>query len=316
MYDSISEYLRLVWPLAYIVNAFRSVPRKHVSPFLTQIREIAFQLNANVLFEYMIRCTQHVVSYSTLAVAKVMADWEWHRDQDSDHTANDCSHCAGNACSHCYWAHWERVEAQRAERVEQDQRRDATDSRTRSRSPARTRSRTQSREADAAHPAGRTLVPPQTRPAMPPEADAVRAAFGQRPTDATPPTAPTSFVSTPSTSLAASTALAANTTLAPSSALDLSTALPLAITACHYHCQVLVQGFDFCTSDEQVAAHCSTVGEVVAVQRIKEDVAIVAYGTPSEAGAAVSESQGKTIEGHGCSVEVLAPSTISSETSG
>lgn len=69
--------------------------------------------------------------------------------------------------------------------------------------------------------------------------------------------------------------------------------------------RVFVRGFDFGTTDEQLEAHCSTVGEIVQVQWCTKGSAIVTYSSAAEAEAAVSQLNGTTIEGNSRFIDVI-----------
>jgi len=64
---------------------------------------------------------------------------------------------------------------------------------------------------------------------------------------------------------------------------------------------VYVRGFDFATTDEQLAIHMSTVGTVTKVQKIDDGSACVTYSSVEEANLAVQQLQHTTIAGTGSS---------------
>jgi len=69
---------------------------------------------------------------------------------------------------------------------------------------------------------------------------------------------------------------------------------------------VLVRGFDFGTSDDQIAVHMSTVGTVINVQKIDDGSACVKYGSSEEAQAAVQNLQQTTIAGNSRFVDIMS----------
>eukprot|EP00930_Biecheleria_cincta_P040910 TRINITY_DN2800_c0_g2_i1.p1 TRINITY_DN2800_c0_g2~~TRINITY_DN2800_c0_g2_i1.p1 ORF type:complete len:531 (-),score=116.89 TRINITY_DN2800_c0_g2_i1:496-2061(-) len=68
---------------------------------------------------------------------------------------------------------------------------------------------------------------------------------------------------------------------------------------------VLVRGFDFGTSDEQIAAHMATVGSIVSVQWVDEGSRCATYSTAEEAKAAAAQLQQTTIAGNSRYIDVI-----------
>jgi len=68
---------------------------------------------------------------------------------------------------------------------------------------------------------------------------------------------------------------------------------------------VLVRGFDFGTTDEQIMAHMSQVGTVTNVQYIDDGSKCVTYGSSEEAQAAVATLQQSMIDGNKRYIDVM-----------
>lgn len=68
---------------------------------------------------------------------------------------------------------------------------------------------------------------------------------------------------------------------------------------------VLVRGFDFGTSDEQIAAHMATVGSIVRVNWVDEGSRCVSYSSAEEAQGAVDNLQQTTIAGNSRYLDVI-----------
>merc|ERR1719408_15183 len=58
---------------------------------------------------------------------------------------------------------------------------------------------------------------------------------------------------------------------------------------------VLVRGFDFGTTDEQISMHCAAVGTVIKVQQVGQGAAVVKYSSAAEAKVATQTLQDSTI---------------------
>jgi len=67
---------------------------------------------------------------------------------------------------------------------------------------------------------------------------------------------------------------------------------------------VLVRGFDYTTTDEQIAMHMGSVGNVVKVHQVSQGVACVKYTSAQEAQMAVATLQDSTIAGNSRYIEV------------
>mmetsp|Transcript_1584 Transcript_1584/g.2659 ORF Transcript_1584/g.2659 Transcript_1584/m.2659 type:complete len:213 (-) Transcript_1584:85-723(-) len=70
--------------------------------------------------------------------------------------------------------------------------------------------------------------------------------------------------------------------------------------------RVFVRGFDFGTTDEQLAAHMSSVGTIASVKWVSKGAAEVTYSSPEEAASAVETLNQSTIEGNTRFIDVLA----------
>merc|ERR1712187_287863 len=68
---------------------------------------------------------------------------------------------------------------------------------------------------------------------------------------------------------------------------------------------VLVRGFDYSTTDDQLATHMSAVGTVQFVNRTTEKAADVTYGSVDEALSAIQSLTGSTIIGQQRYIDVL-----------
>lgn len=68
---------------------------------------------------------------------------------------------------------------------------------------------------------------------------------------------------------------------------------------------VMVRGFDFGTSDEQIEAHMGQAGTVTKIEKIDDGSACVMYSTLEEAQAAVASLQQTIIQGNSRYVDVL-----------
>jgi len=69
--------------------------------------------------------------------------------------------------------------------------------------------------------------------------------------------------------------------------------------------RVFARGFDFGTTDEQLASHMSSVGKVVKVLWVTKGSAEVTYATTGQAEAAVAQLNGTTIDGNSRFIDVL-----------
>lgn len=70
--------------------------------------------------------------------------------------------------------------------------------------------------------------------------------------------------------------------------------------------RVLVQGFDFGTTDEQLMAHMGSVGTIQEVFWVSKGAANLIYSTPFEATAAINELNKTTIPGNTRFIDVIA----------
>jgi len=77
---------------------------------------------------------------------------------------------------------------------------------------------------------------------------------------------------------------------------------------------VLVRGFDFGTTDEQLGAHMSSAGEVYSVQFLDKGSALVVYQTPEDAANAVSQLNHTTIDGNSRYIDVILKNQEGSST--
>ena len=68
--------------------------------------------------------------------------------------------------------------------------------------------------------------------------------------------------------------------------------------------RVFVRGFDFGTTDEELQAHCGSVGSVTQILWTTKGSAIVEYSSPAEAAAAIETLNGTTIPGNARFIDV------------
>ncbi|CAE7150558.1 PAB7 [Symbiodinium pilosum] len=69
--------------------------------------------------------------------------------------------------------------------------------------------------------------------------------------------------------------------------------------------KVLVRGFDFGTTDEQLKEHCSKAGQIANLQWVSKGSALVTYSSPQEAESAAQILNKTTIEGNKRFIDVM-----------
>jgi len=78
-------------------------------------------------------------------------------------------------------------------------------------------------------------------------------------------------------------------------------------------CKVLVRGFDFGTSDEQLMSHMSKVGTATEVYWLSQGAANVVFSTSEEATSAIQQLNKTTMDGNSRFIDVIAGGDLSAD---